>query len=127
MKEALRVHPAVGFPLERYVPPEGVELCGHSLPGGTNVSVSAPVIHMNREIYGEDAEEFRPERWLEASPDQLKLMDRCFLAVRKQRLSDACIKLLTVETVWTWLSHLHREEHIDYGNVQVCATITSTF
>ena len=31
----------------------------------TVVGTSAWVIHRNREIYGEDADEFRPERWLE--------------------------------------------------------------
>ncbi|KAL2855332.1 cytochrome P450 [Aspergillus pseudoustus] len=82
MKEAMRIHPGVGFPLERYVPPEGAEICGYTLPGGTNVSISAPVIHHDREIYGPDADEFRPERWLEASSDTLKAMERYFLAFR---------------------------------------------
>ncbi|KAF2018869.1 cytochrome P450 [Aaosphaeria arxii CBS 175.79] len=80
IKEAMRVHPSVGFPLERYVPTGGAELCGYHLPAGTNVSISAPVVHMDRNIYGSDADDFRPERWLEASPEQLKLMDRSFLA-----------------------------------------------
>ncbi|GKZ18421.1 hypothetical protein AbraCBS73388_000991 [Aspergillus brasiliensis] len=81
MKEAMRLHPGVGFPLERYVPPPGAEICGHRLPGGTNVSISAPVIHQLQDIYGEDADSFRPERWLEASPEALKAMDRYFLSV----------------------------------------------
>ena len=81
MKEAMRMHPAVGFPLERYVPAEGAEICGHRLPAGTNVSVSAPVLHVNGDIFGEDAAKFRPERWLEAPPAKLKMMDRSFLAV----------------------------------------------
>ncbi|KAL6411019.1 pisatin demethylase cytochrome P450 [Ilyonectria robusta] len=82
MKEAMRIHPAVGFPLERYVPSGGAEICGHKLPAGTNVSISAPVIHLNKDVFGEDAIEFRPERWLEASPEQLRIMDRSFLAAK---------------------------------------------
>lgn len=81
MKEAMRLHPGVGFPLERFVPPEGAEICGRTLPGGTNVSITAPVIHHNKEIYGQDANIFRPERWLEASSEELKAMDRYFFAV----------------------------------------------
>lgn len=81
MKEAMRMHPAVGFPLERFVPAEGAEVCGVMLPAGTNISISAPVVHMNTDVFGIDAAEFRPERWLEASPEQLKMMDRSFLAV----------------------------------------------
>ena len=87
MKEAMRVHPGVGFPLERFVPPEGAEICGRTLPGGTNVSISAPVIHHNKEIYGQDANIFRPERWLEASCEELKAMDRYFFAVSHSLLS----------------------------------------
>jgi cytochrome P450 len=81
MKEALRMHPGVGFPLERYVPREGATICDIKIPPGTIVSVSANVIHMDKEVFGEDADRFRPERWIDASPEQLKLMDRSFLAV----------------------------------------------
>ena len=77
----MRMHPGVGFPLERYVPPEGAVICGAHLPGGTNVSMSAPTVHYDKSIFGVDAHEFRPERWLEAAPEQLKKMDRGFLAV----------------------------------------------
>lgn len=82
MKEALRIHPGVGLPLERLVPREGATICDVHLPADTNVFMMAPVMHMDKNIYGEDAYEFRPERWLEASPEQLKAMERSFLAVR---------------------------------------------
>jgi cytochrome P450 len=81
IKEALRMHPGVGFPLERYIPAEGATICGTELPGGTTVCANAAVIHMNKDVYGDDAAQFRPERWLEASPEQSKLMDRSFLSV----------------------------------------------
>ncbi|KAG4257724.1 hypothetical protein FPRO04_07945 [Fusarium proliferatum] len=80
LKEAMRMHPAVGFPLERYVPEEGAEICGYNLPAGTNISTSAPLMHMNKDVFGNDVQIFRPERWLEASPEQLSLMDRTFIA-----------------------------------------------
>ena len=74
------MHPGVGFPIERFVPPEGAVICGTHLPGGTNVSMSAPTIHYDRSIFGPDAHGFRPERWLEATTEQLKTMDRAFFA-----------------------------------------------
>lgn len=77
----MRMHPGVGFPLERFVPPEGAVICGTNLPAGTIVSMSAPTIHYDKSIFGADSHEFRPERWLEATPEQLKSMDRGFLAV----------------------------------------------
>jgi hypothetical protein len=81
MKEAMRLHPGVSYPLERLVPEGGVNLCGPNLGEGTNVGINPVVLHQNKEIYGEDAAHFRRERWLEADPDQLKLMDRILLTV----------------------------------------------
>lgn len=64
IKEAFRMHPAAGLPLERVTPPAGIEICGEHIPGGTIVGCSAWVIHRNREIFGDDADMYRPERWL---------------------------------------------------------------
>jgi cytochrome P450 len=80
IKEAMRMHPGVGFPLERVISSQGAKLCDVDIPRGTIVSVNAWVIHQNQDIYGDDANVFRPERWLEASPEHLKLMDRYFLS-----------------------------------------------
>lgn len=84
----MRLHPGVGFPLERFVPSEGAVLCGVSLPGGTNVGMAAPVIHQDQSVFGKDAEDFRPERWLDTDQEKVKLMDKSFLAVSFG--SDSC-------------------------------------
>jgi cytochrome P450 len=64
VKEAFRLHPAAGLPLERVVPPQGAEISGEFVKGGTIVGCSAWVIHRRKEIFGEDVEVYRPERWL---------------------------------------------------------------
>ncbi|KAI0382135.1 cytochrome P450 [Hypomontagnella monticulosa] len=64
IKEAFRLHPAAGLPLERIVPEPGVEIAGHYVKGGTIVGCSAWIIHRRPEIWGEDVDAFRPERWL---------------------------------------------------------------
>lgn len=64
VKEAFRMHPAPGLPLERIVPPQGAEIAGHFIPGGTIVGCSAWVMHRNKEVFGDDVDVFRPERWL---------------------------------------------------------------
>ena len=64
VKEAFRLHPAAGLPLERIVPKGGTEIAGHFVEGGTIVGCSAWVIHRNKEVFGEDVEVYRPERWL---------------------------------------------------------------
>lgn len=94
IKEAMRLHPAVAFPLERFVPPEGAVLCGVRLPGGTNVSMAAPVIHQDKSVFGKDAEAFRPERWLDNDQDKVKLMDKCFLAVSLRSNSGPAVKCI---------------------------------
>lgn len=76
----MRMHPGVSYPLERIVPEGGVELCGVHLPGGTVVGMNAAVVHRNYEIFGQDADEFRPERWL-CPEEQAKNMDRHLLTV----------------------------------------------
>lgn len=82
MKEAMRLHPAVGQLLERVVPAEGFEIRpGIVLQPGTIVGINPWLPSRDTAVYGEDVEEFRPERWIEADEAQLQLMDRNFLAV----------------------------------------------
>lgn len=65
VREALRILPGISMPLERYVPPCGYRLSdGSFLPGGSTIGVNPYLIARNKQIYGEDVEEFRPERWL---------------------------------------------------------------
>lgn len=64
MKEAMRLHPAVGIPMPRYVPKGGAEIDGKWYPAGTVVGVNAWVVHHDKEVFGQDADVFRPERWL---------------------------------------------------------------
>jgi len=65
MWEALRLHPVVGMNLPRVVPPGGTEINGVRFPAGTVVGVNPWVVQRNEDVYGEDADIFRPERWLE--------------------------------------------------------------
>lgn len=75
IKEAFRLHPAAGLPLERVVPPGGADICGERIPAGTIVGCNAWVIHRRAEIFGADVESFRPERWLEADKESRKTME----------------------------------------------------
>ena len=91
MKEAMRIHPGVGFPLERLVPENGASLLGYDLAAGTNVSMTAPVVHYDKDVFGPDADKFRPERWLESDAEHIRVMDRSLLTVNAPRaLPDLC-------------------------------------
>ena len=70
IKEAQRLHPAIGMSLSRVVPSTSpddppLELHGHVLPPGTVVGCSPPALHRNPDIFGRDADAYRPERWLD--------------------------------------------------------------
>lgn len=75
IKEAFRLHPAVGLPLERIVPAGGAEILGERVAADTIVGCSAWVIHRRPEVFGEDADSYRPERWIDADKQSLKEME----------------------------------------------------
>lgn len=63
--EALRIHSTSGVGLPRLVPEGGLTVCGQYFQEGTVLSVPTYTIHRDKEIWGEDCEAFRPERWFE--------------------------------------------------------------
>lgn len=67
IKEAQRLHPVIGMSLPRRVPSEGMNVLGVSIPAGTTVGCNPVSLHRNPDIFGEDAEDYRPERWLDAA------------------------------------------------------------
>ncbi|KAH7303302.1 cytochrome P450 [Stachybotrys elegans] len=79
IKESMRVLPGVGLPLWREVPKGGAVVCDQFFPEGTNLGVNAWVSHHNKDVFGEDADVFRPERWLEASSEQATAMEQSMM------------------------------------------------
>ncbi|KAI2631766.1 cytochrome P450 [Xylaria nigripes] len=65
INETLRIHSTSGIGLPRQIPStsQGISLNGHYFPPGTVLSVPTYSIHHSREIWGDDADEYRPERW----------------------------------------------------------------
>ncbi|ETS77916.1 hypothetical protein PFICI_09978 [Pestalotiopsis fici W106-1] len=65
IKEAMRVFSPTPMALARTVPADGLTIGDKTFAPGTLVSVNSWVIHFSTEIWGKDAAEFRPDRWLE--------------------------------------------------------------
>lgn len=67
IKESLRIAPPAAQPFPRMVPPEGDAICGVFVPGGTEVGYTIVSMCKRKDIFGEDSNVWRPERWLEAA------------------------------------------------------------
>ncbi|KAF9697527.1 hypothetical protein EKO04_004233 [Ascochyta lentis] len=82
IKEGLRVMPPASGAMFKQVPPSGDVIDGKFLPGGTQIGGSPLGIQYSKDIYGLDADLFRPERWVEASTEKTSEMtstvDLCF-------------------------------------------------
>lgn len=79
IREGLRCWTPVVALFPRVVPPEGdTAPIGDGktvfLPGGTMIAPSSVAMHYNPEVYGDDAEVFRPERWFESDKATLEKM-----------------------------------------------------
>jgi cytochrome P450 len=78
VREALRIHPPITDVVPKKVPKGGdtVTVGGkqYFLPGGTNVSYSAWGVHHDKAMFGEDADVFRPERWLLEEKNEHSIM-----------------------------------------------------
>ena len=72
INEVLRYHSTSGIGLPRTIPEDsaGVSIRGYFFPPGTTLSVPAYSIHHSTEIWGPDADDFRPERWDTATDRQ---------------------------------------------------------
>jgi hypothetical protein len=106
LKEAMRVRPAVGLNITRLVPPEGAELDGEFFKGGTRIAVNGWVLHLDKPTFGQDAEKYRPERWLEDA-ERSRRMERYMFQVR--RTNSRGVTYLT-DSVWRRCPRLYWEK-----------------
>lgn len=65
IKEAQRLHPVIGMSLPRRVPEQGMAVHGYQIASGTTVGCNPVSLHRTPEIFGKDAEVYRPQRWLD--------------------------------------------------------------
>ena len=82
VQEGIRMHPPFCLPFERVVPRGGVTVLGKFLPEGTVVGGSPYVVNRHRGTFGDDAEFWRPERWLEKGDEHKRKLEQSMLTVR---------------------------------------------
>ena len=67
IREAYRLHPSIGFGLERVA--SGLTMPdGYVLPEGTNVSINSWIVN-RQPLFGEVLDSFVPERWLQGDEE----------------------------------------------------------
>lgn len=64
VSEALRLFPSIIFQLLRTSP--GMSINGIYIPAGYDIGMSPKAQNRDQAVFGPDADEFRPERWLDA-------------------------------------------------------------
>ncbi|KAJ9602591.1 hypothetical protein H2200_012784 [Cladophialophora chaetospira] len=69
--EAMRMRPAVGLSIPRYVPKGGAKIDGKYYRGGIVVSVNGWAVHRDA-LYGDSVHEFHPERWFSETAKEMK-------------------------------------------------------
>ncbi|KAK2734140.1 hypothetical protein CKAH01_08184 [Colletotrichum kahawae] len=81
IKEALRLHPAVGLPMWREVVGSGLDVDGTHFPPGALIGINPWVAHRNADVFGTNAADFVPERWdpEHTSSETLAAMEQYYL------------------------------------------------
>jgi len=65
IKEGLRIHSTIALGLPRVIPEGGLIVCGHFFPAGSVVGVPIYTLHRDPDIWGNDPDVYRPERWFD--------------------------------------------------------------
>lgn len=79
IKEALRVFGPVPMGLARVVPKGGLTIGDRTFAAGTKLSVNPWAMHYSKDIWGPDAHEFNPGRWL---AEGAAVLDKYWIPVR---------------------------------------------
>ena len=83
IKEAARLHPPFGLPFERVVAAGGATICGRRFSAGTVVAIPASVAHRDVDTFGQDCDQWRPDRWL-CEDSRRRRMESALLTVRDE-------------------------------------------
>ncbi|SPO20574.1 probable Benzoate 4-monooxygenase cytochrome P450 [Ustilago trichophora] len=77
LSESLRYHSTSAIGLPRVIPAGGATVCGQHFPAGTILSVPAYTLHRDKSVFGQDAEEYNPDRWL--APNAKRDFEKAFI------------------------------------------------
>lgn len=70
VQEATRLCPSIVWQLPREAPAAGITISGYDIPPGATLGMSPMAHNRSKDIFGDDAEEWRPQRWLMHGEDR---------------------------------------------------------
>ncbi|MCJ1285594.1 hypothetical protein MMC26_004935 [Xylographa opegraphella] len=65
LREGMRANVPLSTGFAKVVPKGGDTLAGKYVPGGTQVFQNTRGVMRNKDVFGEDVDNYRPERWLD--------------------------------------------------------------
>ncbi|OTB08897.1 hypothetical protein M426DRAFT_316923 [Hypoxylon sp. CI-4A] len=74
--EGIRMRPPAPGLYPKTVPPEGDTINGIFIPGGTAIGMNTSAVMRSKDLFGADADVFRPERFMEADEETRVEMER---------------------------------------------------
>lgn len=104
INEGMRLHPSVGLTMPRLVPAGGATISGFHFAEGYRVGINGAVVHYDKDVFGADADNFNPDRWIEGDTMQ---MDRTMIqfgagprtCIGKNVSPDLCIDICVYANV----------------------------
>lgn len=119
----------VNFGFPKRVPASGDTICGIFLPAGTDVYVNYHSMMRSQEIFGEDADTFRPERFLGGGPNVAQMIKTIELAFGNGRFMCLGKVLAWLEMNKLFIEVSSRpwpnsDRHSSSGMASSCAAIT---
>lgn len=106
IKEGARLHPSVALTMPRQVPSHGCDISGQWIPGGVRVGINPTVVQLDKTVFGDDAEEYNPDRWLK--PDSDKMNKYILQVCGSKRNSEHELTALVI--VRSWIKNVYGKE-----------------
>ncbi|KJX92942.1 hypothetical protein TI39_contig4512g00004 [Zymoseptoria brevis] len=69
VQESLRLHPSIVYQLPRESLRSGTRIGDQLIPPGVSISVSAAAVNRSVDVFGSDADAWRPQRWMEQNAE----------------------------------------------------------
>ncbi|KAL9017999.1 MAG: hypothetical protein Q9185_004668 [Variospora sp. 1 TL-2023] len=108
INEGMRLHPSVGLTMPRTVPPGGATISGYHFAAGYRVGINGAVIQYDQDVFGADADVFRPERWIEGDSARMQRTMIAFGAGTR-----TCIgKNISLSEIYKLVPHIIRQFRI---------------